>query len=116
MTRTNEFILASKKMPDPVEMAQYADTHYHWISMSRILPEEVLAIRKVGYTPTTVDVLVYNASYGTIEIDRRIRERGEWKWAKDNGTLTHWGLLPLTPDDIADKERIQQRISANNSL
>lgn len=96
----------------PLARAIQADVHAHWVS--GILPEEVMRINRMPREIYETDpVLVFNASCGMIEIGYRRKIRGEWDWVhQTDGNISHWMLLPLSPAEQTDPDRLAARINA----
>lgn len=92
-----------------IESVKEIDVKYHWIPI-KVLPEDIVRISKINrFTDATDRLLVYNSSLDNIEINRRVKIRGEWVWQNDNGTITHWALLPLSPFEQKDELNIIRR-------
>lgn len=100
--------LGRLKGDTPIERAIQADLHAHWID--GVLPEEVVRVNKrPNGIEETDPLLVYNDSYGVVDIGHRRKVRGEWEWVAREGKITHWMLLPLSPTEQQDESRLEMR-------
>ena len=95
----------------PLERAIQADLYAHWVS--GVLPEEGVRIniRPHGIEETDL-LLVFNSTYNEVGTGYRRKIRGEWEWAGVEGKVTHWMLLPLSPVEQNDEQRVKSRRKA----